>query len=251
MRVEFRFTTYGEPATSELSRAINSVKNGNPLTPVNVIVPSNLVGVSARRVLAARCSNGLVAVHFETILSLARRLAETSLSKNRRKITDPVVAASSRSVLEKSAELLRPVSRHPATERALVKIHRELRELDDEDLDSLQKENIKASEVVRLHREMKTNLSKNYFDETDIYLTAADIATSNHQLLKEIGTLIFHIPERLPQSGLNFVISLAKHIPVHVVVALTGHSEVDIQICKLVEKLGGKTPKNPPKNFSR
>ena len=61
-------------ATAALGEAIAVAKDGNPLTPVTVVVPSNLVGVAARRSLAAGRvagvagpAGGLAAVRFDTL----------------------------------------------------------------------------------------------------------------------------------------------------------------------------------------
>ncbi len=44
---------YGEPAARALFDAVVAGKGGDPLAPVTVVVPTNYVGVAARRLLAA------------------------------------------------------------------------------------------------------------------------------------------------------------------------------------------------------
>ncbi|MDP6492841.1 MAG: hypothetical protein QGI28_05340, partial [Acidimicrobiales bacterium] len=59
MTTKFTFTAYGAPATVALADAIAAAKGDDLLAPVTVVVPSNLVGVSARRTLAAGSPAGL------------------------------------------------------------------------------------------------------------------------------------------------------------------------------------------------
>ena len=245
MTTTFTFTAYGPPATAALADAIAAAKGDNPLAPVTVVVPSNLVGVSARRTLAARSPTGLGAVQFETVLGLARLLAGPSLSGEPRRVTDPVVGAAVRSVLESSADLLRPVARHPATERALVRVHRELRELDDDALTVLAGTGPRAAEVVRLHREVHNRLTSHYVDEVTLHRAAAATAADGHPLLDGLGALVLHLPDRLPGSGLALVEALAANGRFAVVAAHTGDAEADAPLSDLVGRLGGTLPAEP------
>jgi len=246
MKTTFTFTAYGAHATAALAEAITMAKGGDPLAPVTVVVPSNLVGVSARRTLAAGSPAGLAAVRFETVLGLARLLAGPSLPGERRRVTDPVVGAAVRSVLAASADLLRPVARHPATERALVRVHRELRELDDHALTALADTGPRATEVVRLHREVHDRLADRYVDEVDLHRAAAATVAAGHPLLDGLGAVVLHLPDRLPASGLALVEALAANGPVAVVVAHTGDAEADAPLRHLVGRLGGTLPTEPP-----
>ena len=246
MKTTFTFTAYGAHATAALAEAITMAKGGDPLAPVTVVVPSNLVGVSARRTLAAGSPAGLAAVRFETVLGLARLLAGPSLPGERRRVTDPVVGAAVRSVLAASADLLRPVARHPATERALVRVHRELRELDDHALTALADASPRAAEVVRLHREVHGRLADCYVDEVDLHRAAAATVAARHPLFDGLGAVVLHLPERLPASGLALLEALAANGPVAAVAAHTGDAEADAPLRHLVGRLGGTLPTEPP-----
>tara|TARA_Y100000031_G_scaffold88552_1_gene97275 strand:+ start:2442 stop:5618 length:3177 start_codon:yes stop_codon:yes gene_type:complete len=246
MTTKFTFTAYGAPATVALADAIAAAKGDDLLAPVTVVVPSNLVGVSARRTLAAGSPAGLAAVRFETVLGLARLLAGPSLPGGRRRVTDPVVGAAVRSVLASSAELLLPVARHPATERALVRVHRDLRELDDDALEALADTGPRATEVVRLHREVHDRLADRYVDEVDLHRAATATVAAGHPLLDGLGAVVLHLPDRLPASGLALVEALAANGPVAVVVTHTGDAEADAPLHHLVGRLGGTFPGEPP-----
>ena len=253
MTATFTFTSYGAEATAALGEAIAVAKDGNPLTPVTVVVPSNLVGVAARRSLAAGRvagvagpAGGLAAVRFDTLFGLARVLAGTALADDRRhRVSDPVVGAAVRATLAASADLLRPVARHPATERALVRVHRELRELDDTALDAVAATSPRATEVVRLHRLIRERLSDRFTDEVDLHRAAASV-TADNPLLDELGALIVHVPDRVPASGLDVLAALADLGPVAVIAARTGDSAADAPVRRLVERLGGTFPDTPP-----
>ena len=176
----FTFTSYGPEATAALSDAIATAKGGDPLAPVTVVVPSNLVGVAARRSLATgpgvAGAVGLAAVRFETLLGLARLLAGTALaSDQRRQQRGRRRGAAVRTTLADSADLLRPVAHHPATERALVRVHREMRELDDPTLDTVAATGAQAHEVVRLHRLIRDRLAERFIDEVDLHLSLIHI----------------------------------------------------------------------------
>ncbi|MEE2768373.1 MAG: PD-(D/E)XK nuclease family protein [Actinomycetota bacterium] len=246
MAASFVFTAYGADATDALAQTVASVKNGDSLAPVTVVVPSNLVGVSARRALATRSPAGLTAARFETVLGLARLLSGPSLPNDRRRVTDPVVGAAVRSILETSADVLRPVSHHPATERALVRVHRELRELDEVALTALADAGQLPAEVVRLYREIHHSLADHYVDEVALHQAAAATVAAGHPLLDGLGALVLHLPDRLPASGLRLVETLAANAPLAVVLAHTGNAEADAPLKDLVDRLGGAFPLKPP-----
>ena len=250
MAANFTFTPYGTKATAALADAIARAKDGNPLAPVTVVVPSNLVGVAARRSLATGpgvCGTvGLAAVRFETLLGLARLLAGAALSDDqRRRISDSVVGAAARTSLADAADLLRPVAHHPATERALVRVHRELRELDDATLDAVATTGTQAHEVVRLHRLIRDRLGERFIDEVDLHRAAASMDAS-HPLIEELGSLILHVPGRTPASGLALLATLADARGLTVIAAHTGNVAADEPVRHLVERLGGALPPDPP-----
>ncbi|MBL6926607.1 MAG: PD-(D/E)XK nuclease family protein [Acidimicrobiia bacterium] len=250
MTASFTFTSYGAEATAALGDAIAAAKGGDPLAPVTVVVPSNLVGVAARRSLAAGPGAGgvvgLAAVRFETLLGLAKLLAgSTPADDQRRRVSDPVVGAAVRTTLADSADLLRPVAHHPATERALVRVHRELRELDDSSLDTVAATGPQANEVVRLHRLIRDRLAKKFIDEVDLHRTAAGI-DRNDPLLAEFGVLIVHVPGRTPTSGIDLLAALAASRPLTVIAARTGDEATDEPVRHLVERLGGAFPSSAP-----
>ena len=245
METTFTFTQYGAAATEALAAAVSRAKAGAALTPVTVIVPSNLVGVSARRALATQ--GGLAAVRFDTLLGVARLLAAPALTDDSRiPVSDPVVAAAVRATLAKSADLLKPVARHPATERAMVRVHRELRELDDETLDALSTGHRHAQEIVRIHRLTHQRLTTRYFDEVDLNHAAQSIAASGHPALEPLGSVVVYLPGQITNSGLGLLTALANQNSLAVIAGYTGDPTADQPTQLVVEHLGGAfTPPQP------
>ena len=243
----FRFCTHGAAATGALAEAIGDAKGGDPMAPVTVIVPSNLVGVAARRTLAAR--DGLAAVRFDTLLAVARSLAPLAGDDDRRTVSDPVVAAAVRTALADSADLLAPVATHPATERAVMRVHRELRELDDHELDALAATSARSAEVVALHRQVAERIARQFIDEVDQHRLAAQALDAGHG--GPLGAVVLHCPDRLPRSAVDLLEALAAHRPFRAVMALTGDTDADAPVTALAARLGAPpdtsaAPLDPP-----
>src|SRR4051812_35808676 len=123
MGVRVQWVEYGRPAAEGLRAAIADAKAGEALTPVTVVVPSNHVGVAARRLLASGAvgpvssqGRGLVAVTFLTVYRLAELLGAARLAaQGRRPVSTPVVAAAARAALVAEPGLFAAVAEHPAT----------------------------------------------------------------------------------------------------------------------------------------
>ena len=78
MPLEVVAVAYGAPALDELARRVASAKERDVLAPVTVVVPSNYVGVAARRRLARE--HGLIGVTFLTVYRLAELLGAATLA---------------------------------------------------------------------------------------------------------------------------------------------------------------------------
>ena len=106
MAVETRWVRYGRDAAEALQAEIVAAKGAEPLAPVTVVVPSNHVGVAARRLLASGRLGpttsspdgvGLVAVTFLTTYRLAELLGAPVLAgEGRRPVSTPVITAAVR-----------------------------------------------------------------------------------------------------------------------------------------------------------
>src|ERR1019366_5762038 len=96
------WTSYGAPAHDALGLAVAEAKDGDPLAPVSVLVPANLCGVAARRVLARGVAGrgGVAGLSVLTVDRLAERIAAPALTgAGRRPATNAVLAAAWRRAL--------------------------------------------------------------------------------------------------------------------------------------------------------
>ena len=92
---------YGPQAARALRAAVVTAKAGDPLAPVTVVVPTNYVGVAARRLLGSGAlgrvtegGDGVAGVTFLTAFRLAELLGAPKLAAaHRRPVSIPVLAA--------------------------------------------------------------------------------------------------------------------------------------------------------------
>jgi hypothetical protein len=106
---------YGRPAVALLRDRIAAAKADDPLRPVTVVVPTNYVGVSTRRLLADGALGaitdrgvGIAGLTLVTIYRLAELLGAPRLSaQGRRPVSTPVVAAAIRRVVQEVREPFR------------------------------------------------------------------------------------------------------------------------------------------------
>lgn len=72
------FCAAGSPTVAALTNLIHGARNGDPLAPVDVVVPTAVAGVTLRRSVAG--TKGLANVRFSTLPQLAERLAARHLA---------------------------------------------------------------------------------------------------------------------------------------------------------------------------
>ncbi len=78
MSIEVICTPYGAAATERLGEQIAALKNGDPLAPVTVVVPTNIAGLAVRRALGGK-GRGIAAVDFLKLFDLAERLGAPNI----------------------------------------------------------------------------------------------------------------------------------------------------------------------------
>src|SRR5262249_18269844 len=141
----------------------------DPMQPVTLLLPNNLSGVIARRHLAR---TGIAGLYLATLGRLAEQLAAGDLSP-RRPATRPIVAATWRTALSKAPGIFHEAAEHPRTIQALGSAPRELRDLSDAALDKVAHASALGPDLIRLHRHVTTELSSDWYDETDLLRAAA------------------------------------------------------------------------------
>ena len=241
---------YGRPAAEVLRAAIAAAKGDEPLTPVTVLVPSNHVGVAARRLLASGalgpvCTKGvgIVAVNFLTPYRLAELLGAAPLAgSGRRPVSTPVIAAALRAALTDNPGLFAPVAAHPATESALVDSYRELRDVSSQALDALAATGERAAEVVRLHRIARAALEPHWYDEQDLMISAEQALLSNDAAHRNLGATIVYLPQQLSRHSGRLIESLAEHTTLIVIAATTGDPRADAEVATSLARMGATAP---------
>jgi ATP-dependent helicase/nuclease subunit B len=252
--LEVLSTPYGRPALERLRAAIAAAKDGDPLAPVGVVVPSNHVGVTARRALASGglgpgTAIGVAAVTFVTAYRLAELLGAPSLAAaGRRPVSTPVIAAALRRALRDDPGIFAPVAEHPATETALVATFAELSDVSEQGLFALAGAGRRAHDVVGLYRRARERLAGAWYHESD--LTAAAIAglgtAEGRALAAELGRVVVYLPQDLLQRQAALLAALADACPTTVIAGLTGRPDADVGVRRSLARLGTPSPADPP-----
>ncbi|MFN0026575.1 MAG: PD-(D/E)XK nuclease family protein [Acidimicrobiales bacterium] len=234
---------YGRPASAALARAVIAAKGGRVLAPVTVVVASNFVGLGARWLLGSGALglSGVANVSFVTPLRLAQLLGAEQLL-DRRALTNPVLGAAVRGALAVDPGPYAAVADHPATEAALVALHRELATLDPAARSAVAAHDQAAAAAVRLHDAVLSRLS-GFHDEAQ--LAAAAAARPGLGLaLASFGQFIWYLPAPMSGPFTHLLSILFGVAPTRVIVGLTGHEEAD-QAVRRVVRLAGVGPAAP------
>lgn len=249
-RLSLHTTPYGRPAVETLRERIAAAKADDPLRPVTVVVPTNYVGVSARRLLASGELGpvtdrgvGVAGLTVLTVYRLAELLGAPRLAAGRRRpVSTPVVAAAIRSTLAEEPGLFAPVRDHPATEEALVRSYRELSELRPATLDAVAGQSRRAGEVVRVRRAARARLEPDWFEEADLMAAAEAAVRGGSAVLDDLGTVVVHLPQDLSLPAADLLRALAEATPVEVVAGRTGAADGDADIDRALRRLGLDPP---------
>src|SRR4051812_2720240 len=237
MGMRVQWVRYGREGAEALRVAIAAAKGGEPLAPVTVVVPSNHVGVAARRLLASGVLGpvsergvGLAAVSFMTPYRLGELLGSAGLAgAGRRPVSTPVVAAALRSVLAERPGLFGPVAHHPATETALVAAYRELRDLSPAALDAVAATGPRAADVVRIQRRARERLETAWYDEQDLLLAARQVVNAGSPAVAELGSVVVHLPQQLSRHSAMLLAAVAEAVDVVVLAGSTGLERADAE----------------------
>lgn len=245
MAIRIEWAEYGRAAAEALRAEIARTKGDEPLAPVTVVVPSNHVGVAARRLLASgtlgptcRHGVGLVAVAFVTPYRVAELLGAPALAATgRRPVSTPVIAAAMRASLYEKPGLFAPVAEHPATETALVATYRELREVSAKGLDAIAVTTRRAADVVRLHRATRMRLEPAWYDEQDLMRAAAASLATNAVAATDLGAVVVYLPQRVSRHGAMLFAAIAAACDVTVLAGTVGEARADADVLAAVRHL--------------
>lgn len=245
MPIHLHTSPYGPAAESRLRELVSAAKADDPLAPVTIVVPTNSVGVAIRRRLAAgdlgpvtERGDGVAGITLLTVYRLAELLgAPTLAAQGRRPVSNPVVAALVRTVLDKEPGLFEAVAGHPSTEASLVRTHRELSDCSPAALDALASSSVRAREVVRVHRAVRERLADGWYDEPDL-LAAATAEVHRAGALPEAGKIVVYLPQRLSGPAARLLAALGELTDVDVLAGTTGVEAADGDVWRSLALLG-------------
>lgn len=237
MPITLEITAYGDAAHDALARAVDRHKRDDPLRSITVVVPSNYMGIAARRALGRR--RGAAAVSFLRAHQVAELLGSAAVSKaGKRPVSNPVLAGAVRAVLGREPGRFEGVHTHPATERSLVKAHKDLSEIPTETLKEMAAASSRTSEVIRVHRAVNREIGADYYNEQDLVDAAVEAIESGASTLTDLGPTVLFLPQRMKPGQIRLVAALGRHHELHVIAATTGVAEADAPVRLAVEQLG-------------
>ena len=229
--IDAREVGFGSEANEQLAGLLHDAKSQDVFAPVCVIVPSNYVAVTLRRELATGnygatswVGSGLVGTDFLTSYRLAEAVAgHTFLAQGRQPVRGVVIGAAIRQILSDTPGIFEPIAHHGATERELVRVYRELRDLEESDLNTLASTGERSSEVVRVCSAANRLLQDKWFDEFDLF-RSSDLALEK---VSNFGRLVLFLPQRLANTETTFLSRLSDVSSMTALIGLTGSEEAD------------------------
>ncbi|GAA4982444.1 PD-(D/E)XK nuclease family protein [Pseudonocardia tropica] len=208
-----RTTSFGAPAYRALVDLVRAVKGADPLRRITVVVPSERVGVAARRAVArGGGSPGVAALQVVTLRRLAESLAAAELvSAGRRPLTGARLAAAVRDVLVEEPGVFEPVAGHVGTLRAIVEAHRDLREVAPGASERIPAGEAVAADAARVHAALLGRVRADGYDEVDLL----DSATQKTHRIRE--AVVAFLPRDLTPPEQALLESVAANGELHVI----------------------------------
>jgi RecB family exonuclease len=248
MTVRLIGTPYGGPAFRTLLSVVADHKRDDPLAPVTIVAPSTIAGTVARRYLArtlrpsaaggSGTTTGVAGIQLTTVARLAEQLAAPTMGA-RRPATGPVVSATWRAVLDAEPDgLFAPVKDHPATVTALLRAHRELRDLTADQLDAVAGAGALPAAVVTLHRRVCHALRASWYDPVDLLHAAAGAVAAKRVRLAGHGGFLLFLPQDLGNAESALVRELGAAADLTVVAGRTGVGRADDAVDRSLHRIG-------------
>lgn len=217
-----RYTTHGSDAIAAVRDAVASAKAGDPLRPVQIVVPDHLTGLTVRRSLATGLGDGRPGIAAADCMTL-HKFAEHLATLDRQPATGPIVAAAVREALADDPGAFGEVAAHPATAVAVERASGELRHADEATLTRLvELGSSLVSEVIRVHRQVWDRLAPTWYDVPAL-LRAATAAAQD----AELGNLIIYLPQTSRPLEIQLLQALSQHGSTQVIIGLTGEDRAD------------------------
>jgi ATP-dependent helicase/nuclease subunit B len=241
---------FGPQAVEALSGHLAEAQRDDPLAPVIVVVSRPTVGLALRRRLAAQ-PPGVVNVRFLTLGQLSEELGGPSLVAAGRQPASPaaVHAAVRASLAARREGPLHPVRHHPATERAVVGVLRDLSGCDEGTLERLARLGGRPAAVVEVVLDVRRRLA-GWYDPAAAALAAAAAVDAGRGPGRAPGhlalptLLVLHLPAAITSAQQVLVAALARHAPVVALLGATGDPAADEPTVALARRLGA-SPEAP------
>lgn len=228
---------YGRPATEALVRAIQRAKQAGPLHPVTVLVGSNFVGLSLRRLLGSGQlgGTGLANVSFLTPFQLAELLAPPPIP-GQRPLTNPVLGAAVRRSMADDPGPFATVVDHPATEAAVAALYSELSHVSAPSLDILERAGGITSVSVQFFRSVRGRLD-GFGGEPELAAAVADRPDLGTEAAR-VGSVVWFLPDTANASLERLVATVIDTFPSTAIVGLTGDPGADRPVLERCARVG-------------
>ena len=247
MSVELVTVPYGLAAAQALRDAVAAGKQGDPLAPVTVVVPTNYVGVAARRMLGSGALGqvtdrgvGIAGVTFLTVYRVAEMLGAPRLAAaGRRPVSTPVLGAAVRGVLAREPGMFargRRAPRHRAGARRRVPRAVAVRRHRARPARARER---RAAEVVRVYRAARRALARRVVrrarpDGRRRHRGRTTAAPSSPISARSCSTC----RRTCRCRGAALLRAVADHAPLTVVAGVTGVERADAGIGGVLARLG-------------
>jgi ATP-dependent helicase/nuclease subunit B len=223
-------------ALATLADAVRAAKDGDPLAHIAVIVPTNAVGVTARRWLGAH--GGVAAIDLVTPARLAERLAGAELAAaGRRPVSTPLLDITVREVLSRAPGDFAPVADHPSTVTSLRDLHRELRLAGADAVATLRSSSRRAAEAARISAMVGDRLADGWYDEADLLALAIDRVDRGAPLFERAVAFLPRAERGLPTSLFR---AIGARCDLHVLLEWIGVPDVDAEATTFAQSLGAR-----------
>lgn len=239
MAIRGEWVRFGRPALDRLTALVAELQAGDPLAPVTVVVPTNPVGVVARRAVGR--AGGVAGVDFATAGALAFRLAGGEIGRRGlRRLTDQALTAAVRQSLQASDGPLRHLAGHPSAPGAVADALTRLRRAGG--VDGVRRSGRQVAAAVAALAEPVADRLGGWLDEVDVAHLAVE------QVRRAVGPhppIVVHLPEWLYPAERALLAGLAERTEVVVLFGHTGDPSADAVTERLAHLLGA-LPAVPP-----
>ncbi|HEY6379200.1 MAG TPA: PD-(D/E)XK nuclease family protein [Candidatus Dormibacteraeota bacterium] len=210
----------GPAATAWLRERIHSLQAGEPLAPVTVVVPTHHAGLHLRHSLAATHYAG---VRFTVLGRLAEMLGAARLgSSGRTPLTAPVRSALIRTALRSAGGPLAVSAEHAGLVDLVAALASELRHRPDPAADAVR---IRATGTPTAQAALAAVdaygvllAAQHRYDDVDLVLAAAAAVGAGQaaSVLRDVGSVVVHLPDRIDAPSALLLRTLSDHVPVEV-----------------------------------